>query len=170
MTTPGSFPYKIAVLCDLRDADGRILLLHRKKHPNQDLYSPIGGKLDTDLGESPAQCARREIQEEAGLDIPIDRLRLEGMISERGYEGEANWLLFYYRVVGHVELEPFEMREGKLEWHHPGEIDQLPLPKTDREVFWPLIHDHEGGFFAVHIDCTGPELVWSLEQSVKPGA
>ena len=35
----------------------------------------IGGKLETTLGESPAQCAQREIKEEAGIDIPIDRLR-----------------------------------------------------------------------------------------------
>jgi len=25
--------------------------------------------------------------------------------------------------------------------------------------------EHEGGFFAVHIDCTGPELVWRVEES-----
>src|SRR5690606_3754723 len=66
-------PYKIAVLCDLRDERGRILLIRRKKHPNFGLCSPIGGKLDMHTGESPAQCARREIMEEAGIDVPIER-------------------------------------------------------------------------------------------------
>jgi 8-oxo-dGTP diphosphatase len=163
---PNNLPHKIAVLCDLRDAQGRLLMLHRRKPPNMDLYSPIGGKLDAHTGESPAQCARREIQEEAGLDIPIERLRLGGMISEKAYEGETHWLLFYYRVLGPVELEPFEMREGKLEWVEPDKIRDLPLPETDRKAIWPAIAQHkDGGFFALHIDCTGPEIEWTLEQS-----
>lgn len=160
------YPHKIAVLCDLRDQAGRVLMLHRKKPPNLDLYSPIGGKLETALGESPAQCARREIMEEAGLDIPLERLRLGGLITEHGYQGEVNWMMFYYRVLGTVELEPFEMREGRLEWIEEPAIDDLPLPDTDRKAIWPAIRAHApGGFFALHIDCTGPEMSWTLEQS-----
>jgi 8-oxo-dGTP diphosphatase len=167
---PDTLPHKIAVLCDLRDARGRLLMLHRRKAPNRDLYSPIGGKLDTHTGESPAQCARREIQEEAGLDIPLERLRLGGMISEKGFENDTNWLLFYYRVVGPVELEPFEMREGVLEWIEEDALDDLPLPETDRLAIWPAIRDHApDGFFALHIDCTGDALAWSLEQSSRDG-
>ena len=106
-TPPGSeepLPYKLACLCDLRDKDGRILLLRRKKAPNLGLCSPIGGKLDMDTGESPAQCAQREIREEAGVDVPIDRIHLAGMISEASFEGTGHWLLFYYRVLGPVEV------------------------------------------------------------------
>lgn len=157
------FPYKIAVLCDLRDREGRILLIHRAQEPNRGLYSPIGGKLDTALGESPAQCARREIHEEAGLLIPIEGLRLAGIISERGYQHQTNWLMFWYRVVAPVDLEPFEMREGRLDWHAPDSFGGLALPQTDREVIWPLVHANEGGFFAVHIDCTGERVRWSVE-------
>lgn len=55
---PGpDLPYKIACLCDLRDKDDNVLLLHRIKAPNKGLCSPIGGKLEMQLGESPAQCA-----------------------------------------------------------------------------------------------------------------
>ncbi len=163
-----TYPYKIAVLCDLRNAKGDILLLERIKEPNKGLFSPIGGKLDTELGESPTQCARREILEEAGLDIPVDRLHLGGMISERGFEGQTNWLLFYFRVVGDVELEPHEMNEGKLDWHGPDTLESLALPQTDRAIIWPLVREHGLGFFAVHIDCTGDELSWTVEES-RPG-
>lgn len=170
---PRRFPYKIAVLCDLRDADGRVLLLHRAKDPNKGLYSPIGGKLDTHTGESPAMCAQREILEEAGIEVAIEDLHLGGMISEHGFGGETNWLLFWYRVTRVVDLEPFEMREGRLEWHKERELDTLPLPDTDRRFIWPLVRAHEmeatgagGGFFAVHIDCTGEDgLVCRIEQS-----
>jgi 8-oxo-dGTP diphosphatase len=174
MPTP-PLPYKIATLCDLRDRQGRILLLRRLKAPNQGLCSPIGGKLDMPSGESPAQSARREILEEAGLDIPIERLHLGGLISEAGYEGQTHWLMFYYRVLGPVDLKPHVMNEGSLEWHEPDALEALPLPETDRAIIWPLIRSHEAvgrpgpdgtprpGFFALHIDCTGPAMRWTVE-------
>ena len=169
---PAGHPYKIAVLCDLRDSNGRVLLLHRRKDPNSNLYSPIGGKLDTASGESPAQCAHREILEEALVDIPIERLRLIGLISERGYpnsdagSARTNWLLFYYRVIGPIDFEPFEMREGRLEWIEPDQVEALPLPETDRKIIWPLVAAHQEGFFAVHIECEEGEFTWSVEQSI----
>lgn len=163
-STPGSLPYKIATLVELRDAEGRVLLLHRRKHPNRDLYSPIGGKLDTSIGESPTTCARREVLEETGLDLPAERFRLAAIISEAGYEGQNHWLMFYYRVRGAVTLDEREIDEGRLEWHREQEIDRLDLPETDRRVIWPLLREHgPGGFFCVHIDCTGGELRWSVE-------
>lgn len=173
-TTP-PLPYRIACLCDLRDRAGRVLLLHRIKAPNKDLYSPIGGKLDMDTGESPTQCAQREIREEAGIEVPIERLHLMGLISEAGFEGTGHWLLFYFRVLGAVEVEAGPMDEGWLEWHEPGEIEHLNLPESDRRVIWPLVRRAEAGgegqlpgFFAVHIDCTGPEMVWRVEQEEPP--
>ena len=162
---PQPLPYRIAVLCELRDAQGRHLLIHRRRSPNKDLYSPIGGKLDVETGESPTQCARREIMEEAGIDVPIERLRLKGMISEAAFEGTGHWLIFWYRVEGFVEVEEQEIPEGLLEWRSPEEITDLPVPDTDRRILWPLVIEHEDGFFAVHVDCTQPELRWSVEQS-----
>jgi 8-oxo-dGTP diphosphatase len=175
---PSPLPYKLACLCDLRDAQGRILLLRRLKEPNKGLCSPIGGKLDMPSGESPAQCAVREIKEEAGIDVPLDRLHLMALISERAFEGKGHWLLFFYRVLGPVEVPAeggLDMREGRLEWFRPEEVEALPLPETDRRIIWPLIREHDPrrpgerpGFFTVHIDCTGPggsDLAWRVEQS-----
>lgn len=167
-------PYKLACLCDLRDKDGRILLIHREKHPNFGLCSPIGGKLDTASGESPAQCAQREIHEEAGIDVPIDRLHLGGIISEQAFEGRGHWLLFYYRVLGPVEVVERHIGEGRLAWHRPESIDGLPLPETDRRIIWPMIrrHDHgpgkPPGFFTIHIDCRDGGVKWAVEQGEGP--
>ncbi len=160
----GELPHKIAVLCDLRDSAGRVLLIDRAKEPNKGLYSPIGGKLETSIGESPAQCAQREIFEEAGIEIPIHRLQLAGIVSEKGYEGQTHWLMFIYRVLGAVSVEKRTISEGELHWKTIEDLEHLPLPETDREIIWPLIFEHEGGFFAVHIDCTGEKLCWTVEQ------
>jgi 8-oxo-dGTP diphosphatase len=170
-------PYRLACLCDLRDREGRILLLRRNREPNRGLCSPIGGKLDMHTGESPAQCAQREIREEAGIDIGIGRLHLGALISEKAFEGKGHWLLFYYRILGTVEVPARSIPEGTLEWFHPHEIDALPLPETDRRIIWPLIRRHDRshparpGFFALHIDCSvtdadgKPSMTWSVEQS-----
>ena len=174
-------PYRIACLCDLRDERGRVLLLRRAKNPNLGLCSPIGGKLDVGTGESPAQCAQREIKEEANIDVAIEHLHLMGLVSEQAYEGETHWLMFIYRVTVPVSVEPIEIDEGKLDWYEPDEIDALPLAETDRRIIWPLIRANEHalskgeadgprgshGFFAVHIDCQGDEMTWRVEQSTS---
>lgn len=177
--TPPTLPYKLACLCDLRDADGRILLLRRAREPNKGLCSPIGGKLDMHTGESPAQCAQREIYEEAGIHVPIDRLHLMGLISEQAYEGKGHWLLFYYRVMGPVEVTRTSLNEGTLEWFQEREIEAggLPLPESDRRIIWPLVRRCEKkynpakpgstpGFFALHIDCSKGDaaMTWTVEQ------
>lgn len=143
------------------------------------MCSPIGGKLDVVLGESPAECAKREIREEAGIDVPIERIHLIGMVSEQAYEGHGHWLMFVYRVLGPVWVEPHDMREGRLDWFSPADLDALPLPDSDRRVIWPLMRRAEPrmpngrpGFFAVHIDCrgegTGGEMAWTVEQETPP--
>jgi len=181
---PDPLPYRLACLCDLRDEQGRVLLIHRERAPNKGLCSPIGGKLDMHTGESPAQCAQREITEEAGITLPIERLHLGGLIAETAFEGAGHWLLFYYRVLGVVssttDVPEQTIPEGRLAWHHPDELDTLPLPESDRRIIWPMIRKHEGsrkhdgapvrpGFFALHIDCTPHDgITWTVEESFPP--
>jgi 8-oxo-dGTP diphosphatase len=166
----GPLPYRIAVLCYLYDADGRVLLLHRSKSPNDGMYSPIGGKLEIAAGESPHQAAVREIAEEAGLHVADDDVRMIGIVSETAYEGETHWLIFLFEVmrpVGHDEIRDMHIDEGRLEWIDAGAVADLPIPDTDREIMNPLVREHRGGFFVVHIDCSTDPMTWSVRESVK---
>lgn len=165
-----ALPYRIAVLCYLFDDRGRVLLLHRRRPPNRDLYSPIGGKLEQDRGESPTACALREIHEEVGLELHAADLRLTGIVSEAGYEDACHWLMFLYEVTRPVVVTRTSFDEGLLEWHAPAAISGLPIPDTDRQVIWPLFWKHRGGFFAAHIHCRGGQLEWRVEQSSMAGA
>lgn len=165
-----ALPYQIAVLCYLFDADGRVLLIHRHKQPNKDLYSPVGGKLDRDVGESPGRCAQREIREETGLSVAVDDLHLTGLITETGYEGQSHWLMFLYELTRPVSVAPRVFNEGRLEWHARDQIDKLPIPATDANVIWPMFWRHRGGFFHAHIDCTDDQLRWCVEQALDRGA
>ena len=175
MTGPATeLPYKLATICDLVDDQGRHLLLHRKKAPNQGLFSPIGGKLDVVSGESPAQCAQREIREEVGLDLPLERLHLLGLVAETAFEQRGHWLIFVYQVMGTVWVEPHEMREGRLDWYTRDEVMGLALPETDRRVILPAMRRAERktaggkpGFFSIHIDCRNPEMEWTIDQMIE---
>src|SRR5262245_6754092 len=59
-----TLPYKLATLLYCFNASDEVLLLERAQEPNLGLWSPCGGKLRTDIGESPYTCACREAQEE----------------------------------------------------------------------------------------------------------
>ncbi|MFP4144913.1 MAG: NUDIX hydrolase [Phycisphaeraceae bacterium] len=157
-------PYKIAVLCYLFDDAGRVLLLHRCKPPNQHLYSPIGGKLEQRVGESPTACAVREIAEEVGLTVAPADLHLTGIVSETAFGDETHWLMFLYEIIHPVTVEREEFGEGRLEWHPREAIGKLSIPDTDREVIWPLFWRYRGAFFMAHIHCAGGDLSWRVEQ------
>lgn len=165
MSPVTELPYKIAVLCYLFDETGRVLLLHRRKPPNRDLYSPVGGKLETAIGESPTDCALREIQEEVSLSLTHNDLHLTGIVSEEGYEDQTHWLMFLYEVTRPVTVTRTEFDEGRLEWFERDALDKLPLPRTDREVIWPLFWKHRGSFFMAHLRCHHGRLDWSVQQS-----
>lgn len=157
-------PYKIAVLCYLFDEEGKLLLLHRVRPPNQHLYSPIGGKLEQSIGESPTTCAIREIKEESGLTVSAQDLHLTGIVSESGFQDECHWLMYLYEVTRPVEVKAMTIDEGRLEWHSPDAIDSLSIPQTDREVIWPCFWRYRKKFFMAHINCAAGQLSWRLEQ------
>ncbi len=166
----GSLPHRIAVLCYVYDEDGHVLLLHRKQEPNRGMYSPIGGKLHLTSGEGPHECAMREIHEETGVRLEDDDVRLAGIVTERAYQGEAHWLIFLFEVTRPVPRQALkwtEFSEGTLEWRRADEVPDLPIPVTDREVMWPLVQSHRGGFFTVHIDWSEAGIRWTLHESVK---
>jgi 8-oxo-dGTP diphosphatase len=166
-------PYRVAVLCYLYDQEGRVLLLHRDQQPNMGMYSPVGGKVDIAGGEGPHQCAVREVREETGISLGHDDLRLTGIVSERAYEDEAHWLIFLFEVVTPLARDALKwtrVKEGTLEWKRAEEVPGLPIPRTDREIMWPLVQAHRGGFFVVHIDWSPTDMTWTVHESVKKEA
>jgi 8-oxo-dGTP diphosphatase len=162
-------PYRVAVLCYLFDEAGRLLLLHRRREPNVDMYSPIGGKLEVSIGESPHECALREIFEEAELTLRPDEIRMLGVVSEKAYQGRHHWLIFLFEVTRPIRADEIlrtEFEEGRLEWHDVASVASLPIPETDRDVMWPNVRQHRGGgFFMAHIDCRAEPMRWTRDES-----
>ncbi len=161
-------PYKIATLVYIFDGRGNTLLLHRKKAPNQGLYSPIGGKLERGIGESPYQCALREVHEEIGLTVQYSDIRLCGLVAEKAYEGATHWLMFCFEITRNINLTDREIPEGQLEWVPISEVHNRPIPESDRKAIWPMMLQHSSQIlkhlgtpatpevFSLYLDCSIP--------------
>lgn len=165
MLPSSDYPYKIAVLVFLENAAGEQLLMLRAKPPNFGVWSPIGGKLETALGESPFECAARETREETGLDASPADMQLFAIIAEKAYEGESHWLLFLFRCKKPIPALPRDIAEGRFGFFTRAAIDTLPIPETDRTALWPVFDRYRDRFVALRADCSpGRPLRVEIEQ------
>lgn len=161
--------YKIAVLVFLENDAGEHLLLLRAKPPNLGVWSPIGGKLETAIGESPFECAVRETMEETGHAITTADLHLFAMIAEKAYEGESHWLMFLFRCKRPLSTVPAEMHEGRFAFFSRAAIDALPIPETDRTALWPIYDRYRDRFVSLRADCApGKPVVVEIEEITPP--
>lgn len=163
-----ALPYKIATLLYCFNERDEVLLLERAQEPNLGLWSPCGGKLNTETGESPHACACREAREEIGLDLQPADLRLTGLIAEHGYQGQSHWLMFLFEVKPKLESLPPAHREGRFKFFPRDALASLQMPQTDLEQIWPLFWQHRGGFFAAYCHCQPDgRNEWTVEESIK---
>ena len=159
-------PYKIATLLYCFNERDEVLLIERAREPNLGMWSPCGGKLMTDIGESPHACACREAREEIGLEIRPSDLHLLGVVSEEGYLGQAHWLMFLFEVTVKLREVPPTHEEGRFAFFRREQLSELKMPETDLEQIWPLVWKHRGGFFAAHCRTTmGAANAWAVEES-----
>jgi|ERR1043166_3412011 8-oxo-dGTP diphosphatase len=160
-------PYKVATLLYCFNDRDEVLLIERAQEPNKGFWSPCGGKLHTESGESPYACACREAQEELGIEISASDLHLTGLVSEDGYQGQSHWLMFLFEIKRKLSAVPEPHREGIFQFFPRVAIDGLRIPDTDRERIWPWFWQHRGGYFAAHCHCEGDgKNVWTLEETI----
>ena len=161
-------PYKIATLLYCFNERDEVLLMERAQEPNLGLWSPCGGKLHTEEGESPYACACREAHEELGIVLTPDQLHLTGLVSEHGYQGQSHWLMFLFEVKKKLKTLPPEHREGTFQFFSRAALEKIKLPQTDAEQIWPWFWEHRGGFFAAHCRCQEDGTNrWTLEETRK---
>ena len=89
---------KLATICYI-DNGKELLLLHRNKKPNdvhEGKWISVGGKLEA--GETPDECARREILEET--HFTVTDMDFKGMITFPEFTPGHDWYTYVFKVTG----------------------------------------------------------------------
>ena len=133
---------KLATLCYLRQ-NGKTLMVLRNKKPNdihEGKWNGLGGKFEP--GETPEECARREIFEESGL--LVKKLILKGLLTFPLFARDEDWYAFVF-VATEFEGSLIESPEGSLQWIDDAQLTELNLWVGDR-IFLPWLECP--GFFS----------------------
>lgn len=131
----------LATMVYCLDGD-KVLLMYRHKQPNEGLWIGPGGKVDP--GESPYDCAVRELREETGL--VAQRLIFRALVTEVSPRPDWQWLMFLYVATEFSGTVSGDEREGRLRWWNISEARQLPIPEADR-IFFPRVIDLKLPFY-----------------------
>ncbi|GAB4441759.1 MAG: 8-oxo-dGTP diphosphatase [Anaerolineae bacterium] len=121
---------------------GAVLLMHRRKEPNLDLWVAPGGKVEP--GESPYEGAIRELREETGYRAKA--LHFRGLITEVSPRPDWQWMLFVYVATDFEGDLRGDGREGLLRWWPAEAVPGLPLPPADA-IFYPHVIDLSQPFY-----------------------
>lgn len=98
--------------------DGKVLLIKRALAPYQNLWTFPGGRMEA--GETPEQCAIREVQEELGLTIRNPQL---AMVQALGRDGTYRLAVFATTDFSGL-LRPSDEIAGH-KWAEPGMLPAL---------------------------------------------
>ncbi len=148
---------KLATLCYLIDKkEDKTLMIHRvkKEHDyHEGKWNGLGGKFEA--GESPEECAVREVKEECGYTMIKPRLR--GFITFPEFDGVEDWYVFIF-TSDNFEGDMSDSPEGNLEWIPNNELSSLNLWDGDkiflkwlyRDKFFSAKFNYKDGKYVDH--------------------
>lgn len=128
--------------------DGKTLMLRRDKKDAElhgYKYNGVGGKLER--GESPEDCAFREIKEETGLTAKS--LVFRGHLTFPYFDDVVDWLVFVYECY-EFEGEIVESDEGSLHWIDDENIMKINIYEGDK-VFLDVLYNSTDNFYGTFI-------------------
>lgn len=120
---------KLATLCYIKK-DGKTLMLHRVKKENDThewKWNGVWWKFEP--GETPEECAIREIEEETGLKAENPVLR--GILTFPDFAKWEDWYVFVFDIYDFTG-ELIESNEWNLEWIADEKILSLNLWEWDK--------------------------------------
>ena len=117
----------------------RVLLMRHSARSDRfaGRWNGVGGHVEA--GEGLRAAARRELREEAGLDVA--GLRLRGVVHETGLAGHAYVVFFFVGEAASERLAPAPGLE--LAWHELARVRELPLVDDLHELLDRLLANPE---------------------------
>ena len=146
---------RLTTLCYI-EKDGCYLILHRtkKQHDeNGDKWIGVGGKFE--YGESPEECAMREVKEGTGLTMLDPRFR--GLVTFVSDEWGVEYMNLFTCTKFSGTLTDCD--EGELVWLPKGELLTKKLWEGDKLFLRAL--DERIDFFTLKLRYEGETLVES---------
>ena len=132
----------------------QVLMMHRtrkKNDMNHDKWIAVGGRFEA--GETPEECAMREVREETGLTMTSWRYRgLVTFVNDQ-YETERMHLFTSDEFTGELT----DCDEGELVWIKKKMLNEMPQWEGDR-IFHRLL-DEEIPFFSLKLVYSGEKLL-----------
>ncbi|MCH2662805.1 8-oxo-dGTP diphosphatase [bacterium] len=119
---------KLGTLVYLKQ-NGKTLMLHRVKKEqdfHEGKWNGLGGKLDP--GETPEECAIREVKEESGLDLKA--LKLRGIITFPLFDQVDDWYVYLFTGT-EFSGDLIDSPEGDLQWIDNDKLLDLNLWEGD---------------------------------------
>lgn len=130
---------KLATLCYVLDKKTEsTLMIHRVKKQNdyhEGKWNGLGGKFEQ--GESPEDCAIREIEEESGLKVKS--VLMKGFITFPLFDGKEDWYVFLF-VADDFTGDLIDSPEGNLAWVNNKKLTELNLWDGDK-IFIPWLFE-----------------------------
>lgn len=149
---------QLATLCYVQK-DGHTLMLFRNKKKNdyhEGKWNGLGGKFEP--GETPEDCAIREVKEESGL--LMIQPKLKGFITFPLFDGVKDWYVFLF-TADKFEGELIDSHEGELEWIPDDKLtginlwegDKIFIPWLFQDKFFSAKFNYKDGKFVDHVVC-----------------
>jgi 8-oxo-dGTP diphosphatase len=120
-------------------------------------WNGVGGHVEA--GEGLRAAARRELLEEAGLEV--EALRLRGVVHETGLLGHAYVIFFFVGEVAEGTLRPAPGVE--LAWHELSHVGELPLVPDLHELLPGLLTNPEPVLAVERYDGADRPLAFVIE-------
>lgn len=117
-------------LCFLTRGD-EVLLLHRRKPPNQGKWNGVGGRIEP--GETPLAACLREVREETGFGL--QSAHFAGLLTWTGFEIADGGL--YLFLAEAPAGEPRANAEGELRWWPKAEACRAPEVVSNLHLILP---------------------------------
>ena len=129
-------PIHVAVGVVFNDK-GEVLIAKRQPHKHQGgCWEFPGGKVE--LSETIPHALKRELQEEIGIVVLESSPWLE-IAHDYGFK---QVYLNVYKVTA-FEGEPQSCEGQPIQWVHPQDLLQLPIPEANRSIIWSLLPSNE---------------------------
>ena len=129
---------KLATLLYVQKDDKTLMLYRNKRETDyhKGKWNGLGGKFE--LGETPEECAIRELKEESGLIAK--KIVLKGHITFPMFDGKDDWYVFVF-TIPEFEGELIDCNEGHLEWIPNDKLTKLNLWEGDKHFIDWLFQD-----------------------------